>query len=210
MGALIGDKGIIKKTKRYGHYKGYDLSKYHRYVITVCLGNDFEWGRHISDLIFRTYRLRGSVYHDGREWVFTSSSSRIFSDLSQYYKPVWNARTWRIAPILFRSSPQIRHSLIRGYFDADGYPHFSEARRQVLVQANSVNKNGLTDMRRLLWSIGYNPGLYKRYKNRDVWELSIIRKSEVLRFFKQISFSIERKQRKLEHMLRRKGQSFEK
>jgi len=71
----------------------------------------------------------------------------------------------------------------------------------VLVQVNSVNKNGLLDMRRLLQSLQFNPGLYRRYRTRDVWELTIQRKSEVFRFLNEIGFSIMRKQTRLKQML---------
>jgi intein/homing endonuclease len=204
VGALTGDKGVFKKTKRYGFYRGYDLSKYHRYQISICLGKDKDWGRHISDLIFRSYGLRGSICYDKNEWRFHSSSTRVFKDLSMYYNPDWNARRWRINPALLSSSTEIRRRFARGYFDADGYPYFSRARDKVFVQINSVNRNGLEDMRVLLRSLGYNPGLYRRYKKRDVWEVTIQRKSEVIRFYDEIGFSIMRKQEKLRRMLRRK------
>lgn len=208
LGALIGDKGTFKRTRRYGFYKGYDLSKYHRCVISICLGFDFGWGQHISNLVSRSYGLRGSICWDGKEWRFISSSTRIFQDLSRYYDSEWNARSWRVSPILFRASSQIKQGLIRGYFDADGYPKFSEAREKVLVQVNSVNRNGLMDMKRLLQSLGYNPGLYKRYKESNVWELVIIRQGEAIRFLSQIGFSIGRKQTKLETMLERTNRDF--
>jgi len=201
LGALIGDKGTLKRTRRYGSYKGYDLSKYHRYLVSICLGKDEEWGHHISDLMFRSYGLRGSTYYDVDEWRFLSNSTRVFKELSLYYYPEWRARTWRIHASLFGAPTKVRKSLVRGYFDADGYPRYSKARRMVLVQVNSVNKNGLLDMRRLLQSLQFNPGLYRRYRTRDVWELTIQRKSEVFRFLNEIGFSIMRKQTRLKQML---------
>jgi hypothetical protein len=203
LGAIIGDKGTFKRTRRYGFYKGYDLSKYHRYVMSICLGNDKGWGYHISDLMFRRFGLRGSTCYDGEEWRFFSSSTRVFKELSLYYNPEWGARSWRISDDVFKSSSNVKKSLIRGYFDADGYPRYSKARRRVLVQVNSVNRNGLLDMRRLLQSLRYHPGLYRRYRTRDVWELVTQRDAEIVRFFNEIGFSIERKQTKLKRMLKR-------
>jgi intein/homing endonuclease len=204
VGALTGDKGVFKKTHRYGYYNGYDLSRYHRYQIWICLGKDKDWGSHISDLIFQGYGLRGSVCYDRNEWRFHSSSTRVFKELSSYYDPSWNARKWRINTELLGSSGEVRRRFARGYFDADGYPYFSKSRKKVLVQINSVNKNGLNGMRHLLLSLGYRPGLYRRYKKRDVWEVTIQRKSEVIRFSREIGFSIRRKQQKLRRMLRSK------
>jgi intein-encoded DNA endonuclease-like protein len=57
-------------------------------------------------------------------------------------------------------------------------------------------------MRHLLRSLDYHPGLYRRYKKRDVWEVTIQRKSEVIRFLGEIGFSIRRKQQKLIRMIR--------
>jgi hypothetical protein len=204
VGALTGDKGVFKKTRRYGYYNGYDLSRYHRYQISICLGKDRDWGSHISNLIFRGYGLRGSICYDKNEWRFHSSSTRVFKELSRYYDPSWNARKWRINAELLGSSAEIRRRFARGYFDADGYPYLNKSRKKVLVQINSVNNAGLTDMRELLRSLGYNPGLYRRYKNRDVWEVTIQRKSELIRFLDEIGFSIKRKQQKLRRMLRSK------
>ncbi len=204
VGALTGDKGVFKKTRRYGFYRGYDLSKYHRYQISICLGRDKDWGQHISDLIFRTYGLRGSICYDKNEWRFHSSSTRVFKDLSPYYDPSWNARRWRVSPALLGSAAKMRRAFARGYFDADGYPYFSKSRDKVFVQINSVNRQGLEDMRELLQSLGYHPGLYRRYKKREVWEVTIQRKPEVIRFYDEIGFSIRRKQEKLRRMLRRK------
>ena len=179
------------------------MRRYHRCAMSICLGSDRRWGDHISDLMFRAYGLRGSVYFDVDEWRFYSSSSRVFKDLSLYYNPEWNARTWRLSPLLFHSSEEARRGLVRGYFDADGYPHFSKARARASVQVNSVNLNGLQDMRDLLRTLGFSPGLYRRYKIQEVWELSVQRSSEVIRFFDEIGFSIKRKQVRLKELLMR-------
>ncbi len=202
LGALTGDKGVFKKTHSYGHYKGYDATKWVRYVTSICLGFDKEWGHHLSSLVFRDFGLRGSIYWDGKEWRFATSSARLFKDLSRFYLPEWNARRWRISPVLFNSSVEIRRAFMKGYFDADGYPYFHKSRNKVLVQVNSVNKPGLANAKRLLESLNFNPGLYRRYKDRDVWELTIHRKPEVARFSDEIRFSITRKQTKLLRILK--------
>jgi intein/homing endonuclease len=202
LGALTGDRGAFKKTHSYGHYKGYDATKWVRYVTKVCVGLDKEWGFHLSDLVFHEYGLHGSVYWDRNEWRFASSSARLFRGLACYYEPAWNARCWRISPVLFESPIEVRQAFIRGYFDADGYPYFNKARNKVLVQVNSVNYSGLSDAKNLFESLDYHPGLYRRYKVRNVWELTIHRKNEIMRFLNEIGFSIERKQAKLRKMLK--------
>lgn len=201
LGALTGDRGAFKKTHSSGFYRGYDMSKWVRYVTKICVGVDKDWGVHLSNLIFQEYGVRGSLYWDRNEWRLESSSSRLHRDLANYFKQEWNARSWRVSPALFSAPIGVRRAFIRGYFDADGYPYFSKARHHVYVQVNSVNLNGVMDTKRLLESVGFHPGLYRRYKARDVWELTIHRKSEVFRYSTEIKFSIARKQAKLLKML---------
>jgi len=124
--------------------------------------------------------------------------------MTKYYKSEWNAKTWRICREIFESSFRVKESLLRGYFDADGYPYYNKARQQVLVQVNSVNNRGLLDTKGLLLSLNYHPGLYRRYKTKDVWELTIHRNAEVIRFHDEIGFSIGRKQSRLETILERR------
>ncbi len=174
---------------------------YTRCQTSICLGEDAEWGRHISELVFRSYGSHGSVYYDRDEWKFASSSTVLFNDLARYYQPKWNARVWRVSPHLSHSPIVTKRRFVRGYFDADGYPNFNKARRKVLVQVNSVNKIGLSDVRNLLKTIGFHPGLYRRYKKREVWELVIHRKSEVNRFLQEVGFAIKRKQSKFQETL---------
>jgi intein-encoded DNA endonuclease-like protein len=99
----------------------------------------------------------------------------------------------------------VREGVVRGYFNADGYPNFSKARNQVSLKATTVNKIGADSMRRLLATIGYKSGVYMRYKEDEVWELCIARQEDVVDFYKCIGFSIRRKQNKLRTMLVRKG-----
>ena len=205
IGSLMGDKGVFKIQRRHGFYRGYDLSKYTRCSMSVCLGRDREWGEHISRLMSKSYGVHGTTYIDGREYRFWSSSSRVFHDLANYYSPSWNCHRWRVIEPIFRAPLSVREGVIRGYFSADGYPDFSNARDQVSLKATTVNKPGADSMRRLLETIGFRPGVYRRYKVKDVWELCVARQADVLDFYNRIGFSIARKQTKLRSMLVRKG-----
>ena len=205
VGALMGDKGTFKVQRRHGFYGGYDLSKYTRCAMSVCLGKDKDWGDHLASLLFKSYGVRGSTYLDGHEWRFWSSSTRAFQDLSEYYKPEWNCHSWCVTEPIFSAMPDAKEGVVRGYFDADGYPHFSKARNQVSLKATSTNRLGVESMKKLLATIGYNAGVYRRYSNSEVWELCIARQQDVLRFYVQIGFSIRRKQARLAAMLARKG-----
>jgi hypothetical protein len=201
----MGDKGTFKVQQRHGFYHGYDLSKYTRCAMSICLGRDREWGAHLAALLMSSYGAHGSTYLDGREWRFWSSSSKAFHDLSQYYHPNWNCHLWRVTKLIFEASPIIKEGVVRGYFDADGYPNFSKARQRVSLKATSVNKLGVQSMKELLKTIGYSPGVYRRYKDAEVWELCIARKDDIVRFYRRIGFSINRKHQKLKDMMTWKG-----
>lgn len=201
----MGDKGIFKIVQRHGFYHGYDLSKYTRCVMSICLGNDRDWGLHLARLLMNSYGVHGSTYFDRNEWRFWCSSSRAFRDLSHYYHPDWNCHLWRVTKPIFDAIPEIKEGVVRGYFDADGYPNFSKARQQVSLKATSVNRLGVELMRDLLRTIGYEPRVYRRYKAADVWELCIARQADVVRFHRRIGFSIRRKQLRLGMILARRG-----
>ena len=201
----MGDKGAFKRLRRYGFSHGYDQSKYTRCVMSICLGKDKAWGDHLTDLLVSSYGVHGTIYYDGRQWLFWTNSSRVFSDLSAYYHPEWNSHFWKVTSPIFEASSTARKAVVRGYFDADGYPNFSKARNQVSLKATSVNRGGIESMKDLLRTIGYGAGIYRRYKSKDVWELCIARHQDVVRFYSHIGFSIVRKQRKLATMLIYKG-----
>ncbi len=204
LGAMTGDKRVFKQTHGYGFYKGYDLSKYTRYITSICLGADKEWGKRLSGIAFKEFGIRGSIYWDRDEWFLFTSSARLFRGLSPYYSPEWNARKWRVSPAILASSLEARCRFVKGYFDADGYPYFNKSRNKILVQVNSVNNRGLMDVRQLLESMDFHPGLYKRYRDKAVWEVTIQRKQEIVRFSREIGFSIARKQKRLLRMINRK------
>jgi len=208
VGALMGDKGTFKQQQRHGFYHGYDLSRYTRCTISICLGKDKTWGEHMGRLMMDSYGTHGSTYLDGNEWRFWSSSTIAFHDLSQYYDPSWNCHLWRVTRPILEAPPVVKERVARGYFDADGYPNFSKARNQVSVKATSVNKQGVDSMKQLLVTIGYRPGVYRRYNDMDVWELCIGRADDVIRFYNRIGFSIKRKQQKLRRFLLKKGLKF--
>lgn len=87
IGALFGDKSLFGIYPRHGHYKGYDYPRYKQGIIRISLGKDEEWGHHLSDLVFKAYQIKGSVFHDGREWIFRVDSTRVVKDLMRWFNP---------------------------------------------------------------------------------------------------------------------------
>ncbi len=205
VGALMGDKGTFRELKRYVKGRGSKQATYKRCVMSLCLGKDRYWGDHLAKLLMKSYGIHGTTYFDGREWLFWVNSPRVFRDLSTYYSPDWNCYLWRVTEPIFEASPRVKEMVIRGYLDADGYPNFSKARNQVSLKVTSANRLGVESMKELLLTIGYRAGVYRRYRDNRAWELCVARQADVVRFYDEIGFTIERKQDSLKSMLIGKG-----
>lgn len=196
LGALFGDKKRFKIRKRYGVHRGYDHSKYLRGSLEISLGADRQWGRHLSGLFFKAHDVRGSIYKH-REWTLAVESIRVVKDLAQYYNLSWDCYTWRAPETAFRSDDTVKRSLVRGYFDAEGYLK----RSPKCVEAVSVNKACLNDMQMLLVSIGIPSRIYESH-SPPAWRLRISSQKNVLLFRDLINFSIVRKSSQLDTMLK--------
>jgi len=196
LGALFGDKRRFKIRKRYGVYKGYDYSKYLRGSLEISLGKDKQWGYHLSELFFKSYGVRGSVYKH-EEWTLAVESTRVVKDLAQYYSLSWDCYSWRIPEIILDSDDMVKRRLLRGYFDAEGY----SKRMPRCVEAVSVNKKGLSDMQLLLKSIGIHSKIYES-RSPSAWRLRISCQKNLLLFRDLINFSIARKSLQLNIVLK--------
>jgi intein/homing endonuclease len=201
IGALLGDKSLFGIFRRYGHYKGYDYSRYKQGIVRISLGKDEEWGHHLSGLVCKAYGIRGNIYQDKREWVFNVTSGRVVRDLMNWYDSAWNSHSWRVPAEIFDSSDQVKRKLLRGYCDADGSPIFNKSRRQPLIKVESVNHEGLLDVNRVFHDLGYVTHVWRESKIRKTWGLYIIRINELFRFQQEIGFSIKRKQYRLTEIL---------
>jgi len=192
VGALLGDKIRFGFFKRYGNWT---KSKRPRGMLEICLGSNAQWGKHLSDLAFRAYGLRGSNYLLQKpwprqpEWRFSISSPRVVKDLLPYFDPMWRAGTWRIVPAIFEAPKASICSLLRGYMDADGFVHKSPTRG---VRVESVNENGINDVLGLFAKLGIRARIYRR-KSRNVWTLQIGRRQNISRYRELVGFSLPHK-----------------
>jgi hypothetical protein len=192
VGAMLGDKIRFGFFKRYGSWT---RSKKPRGILEICLGSNGAWGKHLSDLTFRAYGLRGCTYGVKKipprktEWRFTISSPRVVQDLLPYFDPVWRSRTWQVASAFFEAQNKIVEGLLRGYMDADGFVHTSNTRG---VRVESVNKNGLLDIQVLFAKLGIESTIYPR-RSRRAWTLQISRKYNVSSYRRLVGFSLNHK-----------------
>jgi len=201
IGALFGDKSLFGIYPRYGHYKGYDYSRYQQGIVRISLGKDKEWGTHLSDLTFKAYKIRGSIVRDTREWIFRIDSMRVVKDLAKWYYPSWDCHTWRVNSEIFSASKEAKIGLLRGYCDADGSPVFNRSRKQPIIKIESVNCDGLLEINCIFQELGYISHVWRESKTRGTWGLYITRLGDIQRFYKEIGFSIARKQFRLSEIL---------
>src|SRR5579863_1109708 len=78
VGALMGDKGTFKIQQRHGFYHGYDLSKYTRCTMSICLGRDKEWGTRLANLMMISYGVHGSRISTGVNGVSGALLPKLF------------------------------------------------------------------------------------------------------------------------------------
>ncbi len=201
LGALFGDKSLFGIYPRYGHYKGYDYSRYKQGIVRISLGKDEEWGKHLSNLTFKAYNIHGCVVRDTREWIFRIDSARIVRDLMKWYDPTWNCRTWHVNSEISPASKEVKIGLLRGYCDADGSPIFNKSRQQPLIKIESVKHTGLVEINRLFQELDYNTHVWRESKTRETWGLYVTCFEDIQRFHQEIGFSIARKQLRLSEII---------
>lgn len=196
LGAMLGDKRRFAIRRRYEVKCGKDQSRYLRGSLEISLGNDLNWGRHLSRLLNNVYGISGSIYRSKREWILEVSSMRVVLDLSKYFSLEWKAKTWRVPKVFFQAPAEIRGALLRGYFDAEGYVQVSPRR----IEIHASNRDGLSDTRTLLGLLGISSKIYTMRTGRS-WKLHIPAGS-LPKFKTSVGFSIARKQRVLETIVR--------
>jgi DNA-binding transcriptional regulator WhiA len=95
---------------------------------------------------------------------------------------------WFIPSEIVSGNDQIKRAFIRGFFDGDGSVDFAE-KKIPRIRINSINLNGLKQIRELLKSLSIESkvnGPYKRNKRKDCYEL-LLKTSSVIKFIKYIN-----------------------
>lgn len=99
---------------------------------------------------------------------------------------------WRIPQL---SLDELRYWL-RSYFDCDGWVEVQKGKSR-LVGLESINKNGLEQIKNSLLKFGIKASDVKKRKNRNIWYIYICGKDNLLKFKENIGFLHPDKKRRL-------------
>ncbi|ALM75016.1 LAGLIDADG family homing endonuclease [Thermococcus barophilus] len=120
---------------------------------------------------------------------------------------------------LFEVAKEYPREFLRGFFDSEGSVIWYEPRKSLVISAFNYDFDILNFCKELLQDFGIRSKIYltkKRgmpivirgeqyYYNNNLYELRILRRKSVLKFYKEIKFTIFRKHQKLESALKLLG-----
>lgn len=85
---------------------------------------------------------------------------------------------------------------LRSYFDCDAWVAVQKGKSRV-IGLESINKNGLEQIKNSLFKFGIKSSEVKKRKNRNVWYIYVCGKDDLLKFKESIGFLHPRKNDKL-------------
>lgn len=134
-----------------------------------------------------------------RQFKTRICAKAVLDDISNY-GVLFKTETWRVPEHIKNAAADIKVNFLRGFFDSEGNV---ETRR---VQATSTNIAGLQDVQKLLTCIGIRSSIAPQRKARgnrvQSYNLRIQDRKSVEVFCERIGFSILRKQKALEDVVK--------
>lgn len=117
--------------------------------------------------------------------------------------------------MLFEVARVYSREFLRGFFDSEGTVVFNRESRTLQVSASNYDLEVLTLCEKLLKKLNIDSKIYlhrkkgtpvnirgKMYQyNSDLYRITILRRQSVLNFYREVGFSIQRKQHKLKEAL---------
>ncbi len=179
-GYLAGDGRIFYK------------EDYHHYAISFYPDHE-SIVRSYMDAFQRFYNKKPSVKKLNNFFYVSCNSKAIFYDLINTID--FGVRKWR-APYKILYNEINTAEWLRGLFDSDGSVNV----KKKFVRLQSVNINGLRDVKKLLINLDINSFISKYNGNNSrgvAYELYIPKYSEVVKFYRKVSFYHKIKQDKL-------------
>lgn len=102
---------------------------------------------------------------------------------------------WRV-PANFLATDKMKIEWLKAFFDCEAH-----VQKNGIIVVQSVNKNGLEDVRKLLAGFGINSKMYKYVRKQKNWSINyllhVLRKDAVKKYFDTVNFYHGRKKAKL-------------
>lgn len=199
LGVLCGD-GYLSKSKNSAFEIGLRaIDKDFLLEFARCFKKVYDKELHQQTYEPTKKLIRGKVYNIKKIFSVRICSKKIFEDLSQYGN--FKTESWRVPIAIINSNDErIICSFLKGFIDSEG------TIREYCMEITSSNKMGLNQTKELLTRIGIKRiSFYRDWK--DVWKLIFSGKDNLLIIYEKVSFSIKRKQVKLEKAVEYKHNS---
>lgn len=193
---------ILTPDKAYvlGTLCGDGCLKSNRFQIKLSvLAKDKEFVEEFVDCFFRAYGIKKEPIEEeriqnGRAVCYTTviiDSKQAYLDLERYGK--FGVYVWRVPEQIRNGDEDIKKAFLRGYFNSDGSVDVKGHR----VTAYSANYKGVSDIVDLLEDFGIKAKIYPNRKGENTYFHLYLHNWQNLNIFKEIGFSLSRKQEKL-------------
>lgn len=213
----IGLPEIVSRRGRCIKKSAYEISKELAYLVGVALGDgsliytrtkrftlrtiDEDFARYVYEVIKEWCGLEPKMYkRRGTEKVFPNN---IKSKTKDSFEVVLNSKeavkilkkyiddySW-----IFNQPEKIKIAFIKGLWDSEG-----TISGKTISWCNS-NLKLAEAFKKLLESIGIKASLSKRSGRSNLYDVRVYRKMDIIKFYKNIGITIERKRKKLETII---------
>lgn len=193
---------ILTPDKAYilGTLCGDGCQKTNRFQIKLSvLAKDKEFVKEFADCFFRAYGIRKEPIEEeriqnGRVVCYATviiDSKQAYLDLKRYGE--FGVFVWRVPEQIKDGGENVKKAFLQGYFNSDGSVDVKGHR----VTAYSSNYKGLSDIAKLLKDFGIKAKIYPSRKDEKTYFHLYLHNWQNLNKFKEIGFSLSRKQEKV-------------
>jgi hypothetical protein len=190
IGACLGDN--IGNLLPFVYLKGKPLQ---RYTVGIDAGFDKDFAKKWVECIKKAYNINLKLPKNRRQIIYFYSKE-VWFDLRKFAS--FGTYSWYVNKNLFKSKEQ-KINLLKGFFDAEGFPVVTGE-----IRVEVVNKKGLNLIKKLLKELGIVSRIRKtQHDKRNAFLLSITGLPNIIRFEKIIGFVNKEKTRKLKEIITR-------
>ncbi len=200
LGVMCGDGCLWKGfTKKKQVTKITPQMEYH--IRLVAIDRDFvDYFAHCIEKVYGVkpsykYRKTKNINWSDTYTVYCRQKA-IFNDIESF--GAFSTKTWRTPSEILNSNKNIISAFLRGFFDSEGTVNPKKYNRY--IRADSTNIKGLREIVYLLKKLDIKPT--KISKDRDCYYVSISNIDGLEKFYKYIGFSIRRKFKRLESIIK--------